>query len=250
MSRHKTVVEQKQQFLQSKKQHLSRGIAPSEKLKQIALDGGVELSVLKGAVDKVNRELKQHSRRVYSRQMSEHIVGQIDIFYWDSGTRELDDETIDATTDMTDDEHVIHQSEDLTQDSVIAKLPTRWDTSSDPTPSSEERVDQDDYLSAITRLQSLSAHRLTLQQKLNTYRTLLALLEPYRNPKENVQPNLVWRDSPLAGELGKTRTLAIRVAGRVGERFGDVQVPATADDGDIDLGEDANVKVKKVLAGW
>lgn len=52
MSRHKTVVEQKQQFLQSKKHHLSRGIAPSEKLRQIALDGGVELSVLKGAVDK------------------------------------------------------------------------------------------------------------------------------------------------------------------------------------------------------
>jgi hypothetical protein len=52
MSRHKTVVEQKQHFLQSRKQYLSRGIVPSEKLKQIAHDGGVELSVLKGAVDK------------------------------------------------------------------------------------------------------------------------------------------------------------------------------------------------------
>lgn len=183
--------------------------------------------------------------------MSEHVVEQIDTFYWDSGTREVDDETIDTTADMTDDEHTMYQSEDLTRDSVIAKLPTRWDTSSDPTPpSSGERVDQDDYLSAITRLQSLSSHRLTLQQKLNTHRTLLALLEPYRNPKENVQPNLVWKDSPLAGELGKARTLAIRVAGRVGERFGDMQVPATAEDGDVDMGEDANDKVKKVLAGW
>ncbi|KAK7186097.1 hypothetical protein DPSP01_000696 [Paraphaeosphaeria sporulosa] len=251
MSSHKTIVEQKQQFLQSKKQYLSRGIAPSEKLKQIALDGGVELSVLKGAVDKVNRELKQHSRRVYSRQMSEHVVEQIDTFYWESGSRDVDDEAIDTTTDMTDDEHAIYQGEDLTQDAVIAKLPTRWDTSSDPTPSSaEEHVDQDDYLSAITRLQSLSAHRLTLQQKLNTYRTLLALLEPYRNPKNNVQPNLVWKDSPLATELGKTRTLAIRVAGRLGEKFGDVQVPATDEGRDIDMSEDANDKVNRVLAGW
>jgi hypothetical protein len=183
--------------------------------------------------------------------MTEHVVEQVDTFYWDSGTHDVDDEAADAMTDMTDDENAVYQNEDFTQDSVITKLPTRWDTSSEPTPSSsEERIDQDDYLSAMTRLQSLSAQRLTLHQKLNTYRTLLALLEPYRKPKENVQPNLVWKDSPLAGELGKTRTLAIRVAGRVGERFGDVQVPATAEDGDIDMGEDANDKVKKVLAGW
>lgn len=183
--------------------------------------------------------------------MSEHVVEQIDTFYWDSGTtRDGDDETIDTITE-TDDEHAIYQSEDLTQDSVIAKLPARWDTSSDPTASSvEDRVDQDDYLSAITRLQSLSAHRLTLQQKLNTYRTLLVLLEPYRRPKENVQPNLVWKDSPIAGELGRTRTLAIRVAGRVGEKFGDVQVPATDEGGDIDMREDVNAKVNKILAGW
>ncbi|KAJ4351679.1 uncharacterized protein N0V89_007022 [Didymosphaeria variabile] len=250
MSRHKTVVEQKQQFLQSRKQYLSRGIAPSERLKQIAHEGGVELSVLKGAVDKVNRELKQHSRRVYSRQMTEHVVEQIDTFYWDSGTRNVDDDAVDATTDMTEDENAMYLNDDLTQDVNIAQLPTRWDTFSDPSPSSlEDPIDQDDYLSAMTRLQSLSAQRLTLQQKLNTYRTLLALLEPYRQPKDNVQPNLVWKDSPLAGELGKMRTLAIRVAGRVGEKFVDAQVPATVEE-DIAVEEDGNEKVKKVLANW
>ncbi|KAF1972559.1 hypothetical protein BU23DRAFT_467820 [Bimuria novae-zelandiae CBS 107.79] len=250
MSRHKTVVEQKQQFLQSRKQYLSRGIVPSEKLKQLAHDGGVELSVLKGVVDKVNRELKQHSRRVYSRQMTEHVVEHIDAFYWDSGTRDVDDETADATTDAADEGTAIAQNDDLTQDSCIAKLPARWDTSSDPRPSPSDLVDQDDYLSAVTRLQTLSAQRLTLQQKLNTYRTLLALLEPYRKPKDNVQPNLVWKQTPLADELGKTRTLAIRVAGRVEERFGDIEVPATADDGDIKIEENGVEKVKNVLASW
>lgn len=57
MSRQGTVVEQKQQFIQSKKQFLSRGIVPSEKLKRIAHDGGVELSVLKGALDKGARHI-------------------------------------------------------------------------------------------------------------------------------------------------------------------------------------------------
>ena len=199
----------------------------------------------------VNRELKQHSRRVYSRQMTEHVVEQIDQLYWDSGTRDVDDETTDTTTDITEDESTVYLNDDLTQESCIAKLPLRWDASSDPPPSpSAERVDQDDYLSAMTRLQSLSAQRLTLQQKLNTYRTLLALLEPYRKPKTNVQPNLVWKDAPLAAELSRTRTLAIRVAGRVDERFGNIEVPATDEDGDVGMEEDGKDKVKRVLAAW
>lgn len=200
---------------------------------------------------KVNRELKQHSRRVYSRQMTEHVVEQIDTFYWDSGTRDVDDETADETSYMSDDGNTIYQNEDLTQDSCITKLPTRWDTSSDPVPSSStDHVDQDDYLSTMTRLQALSAQRLTLQQKLNTYRTLLTLLEPYRKPKENVQPNLVWKETPLAGELGRTRTLAIRVAGRIGERFGDQELATADDDGDVEMEENGKDKVKKVLSAW
>jgi hypothetical protein len=93
-----------------------------------------------------------------------------------------------------------------------------------------------------------------LQNKLNTYRTLLSLLEPYRKPKENIQPNLVWKDSPLAPELTKLRTLAIRVAGRVGERFGDAQVPSpTEDEEDIDmegLRDEGKRKVDRMLDSW
>lgn len=52
MSKQSTIVEQKQLFLQTRKQLLSRGIAPSERLRTIANNGGIELSVLKGALDK------------------------------------------------------------------------------------------------------------------------------------------------------------------------------------------------------
>lgn len=248
MSRQGTVVEQKQFFLQAKKHHLSRAIIPSQRLKAIADDGGIELSVVKGALDKVNRDLKQHSRKVYSRQMIDHVVTQIDELYWESGTREMDDNEDEAHEEDAD---TLHQSDDLTLDANIDKLPTVWDTSADRTSSS---VTQDDYTAALARLQDLSAQRLTLQSKLSTYRTLLTLLEPYRNPTKNIQPNLVWKDAPLAPELAKTRTLAIRVAGRVSERFGDVQVPATADeevDVDmLDLQGQGRKKLDAVLAGW
>jgi hypothetical protein len=186
--------------------------------------------------------------------MMEHVVEQIDQLYWELGTSDIDEEH-DASTEQSDDAHVVYQNDDLTQDNLIAKLPMLWDTSADATPRSGD-VDQDDYLASVSRLQELSAQRQMLQNKLNTYKTLLSLLEPYRKPKENIQPNLVWKDSPLAPELMKTRTLAIRVAGRVGERFGDIQVPATAedeDDEDVDMDGLQDVgkrKVEKVLAGW
>jgi hypothetical protein len=198
----------------------------------------------------VNRDLKQHSRKVYSRQMIEHVVEQIDMLYWESGTRDIDEEN-DAATEIADATNVVYQNDDLTQDENIAKLPTHWNTSAEPASS---RTSQDEYLTSVSRLQDLAARRQMLQNKLNTYRTLLSLLEPYRKPKENIQPNLVWKDSPLAPELMKTRTLAIRVAGRVGEKFGDVQVPATAEsDEDVDMDELQNEgkrKVDRVLDSW
>ncbi|KAF1945983.1 hypothetical protein EJ02DRAFT_451087 [Clathrospora elynae] len=243
-SNQRTVVEQKQLFLQSRKQLLSRGIPPSERLRTIAQDGGIELSVMKGVLDKVNRDLKLHSRQVYSRQMIEHVVEQIDTLYWESGTQHVDDEAEDAV----DDANTLNQSDDLTRDENIAKLPAIW-------PSRDADITQDAYLSSVSRLQSLSAHRQTLQNRLTTYRTLLSLLEPYRKPQENIQPNLVWKDAPLAPEITKTRTLAIRVAGRVEERFGHVQVPATAEDDDEDIdmeafGNAGQQKLNKILAGW
>lgn len=249
MSKQGTVVEQKQLFLQSKKQLLSRGIPPSERLRTIAEDGGIELSVLKGVLDKVNRDLKQHSRKVYSRQMIEHVVEQIDTLYWESGAQQTDDEDDSEITDDIEDTNTLYQTDDLTLDENIAKLPAVFPTSS--------TASQDEYLSAVARLQSLSAHRQTLQNRLTTYHTLLSLLEPFRNPKENIQPNMVWKDAPLAPELAKVRTLAIRVAGRVGEKLGDVQVPATAEEedegSDVDmdgLRSSRQKKVNDVLASW
>jgi hypothetical protein len=185
--------------------------------------------------------------------MIEHVVEQIDKLYWESGTREVDEEA-HAATEHADDANTLFQGDDLTRNEHIAKLPTVWDISSDPPSSRDTDITQDDYLASVARLQDLSARHQMLQNKLGTRRTLLSLLEPYRRPKENIQPNLVWKDSPLAPELTKMRTLAIRVAGRLGERFGDVQVPATAEDEeDVDMEDPQSVgkmKVTTILANW
>jgi hypothetical protein len=185
--------------------------------------------------------------------MMEHVVEQIDKLYWESGAREIDEE-VDATAEHPDGANALYVGDDLTRDENIAKLPTVWDTSADPASSRNNDITQGDYLASVARLQDLSARHQMLQNKLSTRRTLLSLLEPYRKPKESIQPNLVWKDSPLAPELMKMRTLSIRVAGRLGERFGDVQVPATAEDEeDVDMDDVQDVgkkKVDSVLANW
>lgn len=181
--------------------------------------------------------------------MIEHVVEQIDILYWESGAQHADDDE-DANPQFDvheDDTHLPYQNSDLTLDENIAKLPTTW-------PDRDAKVTQDEYLSSVSRLQELSARRQTLQNRLDTYRTLLSLLEPYRKPTENIQPNLVWKDAPLAPELAKTRTLATRVAARVEEKFGNVQVPSTAeDDEDVNmegLENEGRRKVDRVLESW
>jgi hypothetical protein len=185
--------------------------------------------------------------------MIEHVVEQIDILYWESGARDIDEE-LDTATDVIEDANTLYQSDDLTQDDMIAKLPTTWDISAEPSSSRDGDITQDDYLASVARLQDLASQRQMLQNKLNSTRTLLSLLQPYRKPKENIQPNLVWKDSPLAPELAKVRTLAIRVAARVEERFGDVQIPATAEDEEVvdmdDLQDEGKRKVDKVLDSW
>jgi hypothetical protein len=98
---------------------------------------------------------------------------------------------------------------------------------------------------------------LNLAQKIYTYRTLLTLLEPYRNPQTTIQPNLVTHDGALNTELTKTQTLAIRVAGRIGEKFGEGQARSGRQEGGEDDQdevmegmEDEGVKLENVIASW
>lgn len=62
---------------------------------------------------------------------------------------------------------------------------------------------------------SLDDQRQQRRQRLDQLRRLQDLLEPFGNPQENIQPNLVKRDGELVQELEKMRMLAARVGGRI-----------------------------------
>lgn len=65
------------------------------------------------------------------------------------------------------------------------------------------------------RLVALDNRRQEKQKQLAQYKQLEDLLEPFKNPQENIQPNLLTRDGELVRELDKMRMLVARVAGRV-----------------------------------
>ncbi|KAF2199467.1 hypothetical protein GQ43DRAFT_352033, partial [Delitschia confertaspora ATCC 74209] len=214
-----TVVSEKSKFLRRQTRILSESVMASARSVEKARKAGLPESVIRDVIQRVNRELKRHSKIVYSDMSIRHVADQIDTLYWNSAAPELEIQG-DSALDTEADDGTLYEGDDLSLGRNIEKLPTSWDASEESPASDEDNaIDQDAYASALTRLQDLSTRRLTLQHKLTTYRTLLSLLEPYRNPQETVQPNLVTRDGPLATELGRTRKLAIRVAGRVGEKI-------------------------------
>jgi hypothetical protein len=93
----------------------------------------------------------------------------------------------------------------------------------------------ENFTAALTRLQELSERRKAMQCKLEQYKKLQELLEPLKNAKTSVQPNLVTKDGALAEELARTKTLGIRVAGGIARRKERADGLGRGDDGDEDV---------------
>lgn len=67
----------------------------------------------------VNRDLKRHAREVHSRQMTDHVVEQIDLLYWEAGAPALETEP-DVTAEAgADDSGILYQGEDLMLDKLV-----------------------------------------------------------------------------------------------------------------------------------
>ena len=102
---------------------------------------------------------------------------------------------------------------------MIASLPESYNDLHllpSPSPSSDHEASAR-YRELLSRLTALAARRDVETSKFARYKQLQTLLEPFTNPQENIQPNLVTRDGELGKELEKMRVLLARVTGRIGE---------------------------------
>lgn len=93
----------------------------------------------------------------------------------------------------------------------------------------------------MARLRALSARRADLESKLALYRKLSEALKPLKDPRDNIQPNLITRDGPLTEELVRCRALAARVAGRLADRQPDAYFEGE-DSSDIDVQQEVEIE--------
>jgi hypothetical protein len=98
-----------------------------------------------------------------------------------------------------------------------------------------------DLKNKITRLQELKTRRAAARKKLDALHQFQDFIHPIKDPQSTVQPSLVTRDGPLAEELARSKTLGIRVAGRVAG----LDVGGDGDE-DVDM-IDQDEKVRSIL---
>ena len=188
---------------------------------------------LTDVLSKANDKIKSHNRAVFSAQATRHIAEQIETLYWNEVR--LEREAINGATQQG--ETTITRGVDLRTSEGLAELGETWaDILSVPAPNVSEtdpdrtREDADTvdetasaeqaahYASLLSQLQTLTARRDAARQTLQRYQQLHTLLEPYENPQQRIQPNLVTKDGELARELERMRALLARVTARMGEQ--------------------------------
>ncbi|KAI9038802.1 kinetochore subunit FTA4 family protein [Aspergillus affinis] len=200
----RTIPELKSSFLRAQVRILTESLEAPEDWKQYATDpDNDELTdkVVGDALQKLNAALKQHNRIVYSSQAIHHVAQQIASLYWTSITQ--------ASRSQNSLERGVEKTVDLSSHMNITQLPVEVN---DPSASEEDRQR---YQQLRERLIGLDKRRQQRQRRLDQLRQLQHLLEPFQEPQENIQPNLVTRDGELMKELEKMRMLVARVGGRI-----------------------------------
>ncbi|KAL3480291.1 kinetochore Sim4 complex subunit Fta4 [Aspergillus californicus] len=206
MESSRSISELKSSFIRAQVRILSESLEAPEDWRSYAAEPaeeGLSDKVVGDVLQKLNAALKQHNRIVYSSQAIQHVAQQITTLYWSSVSQ--------ATRELVSLEGGVDRTVDLSSHPNITQLPGElYDESA-----SEE--DQLRYKRLRARLASLDNLRQKRQRRLDQLRQLQHLLEPFREPQENVQPNLATRDGELVRELEKMRMLVARVSGRIGQ---------------------------------
>ncbi|ODH38384.1 hypothetical protein ACO22_02383 [Paracoccidioides brasiliensis] len=204
----KTITELKSSFVRSQVRILSEALTPSEEWRDYgpAFEDDIPDKTVEDVLQKLNAVLKKHNRAVFSSQAIHHVARQIESLYWNS---------IDAETGVGPLQGlVVEKGTDLTNSKSIARLPENWREDGD------EDIGQDDklrYEHLHQRLIELDNQRKQQQERLAQYKQLRELLEPFKDPQVNIQPNLVTRDSLLGQEIDRMRMLVAKVTSRVGK---------------------------------
>ncbi|KAL4774724.1 kinetochore Sim4 complex subunit Fta4 [Aspergillus nidulans var. acristatus] len=206
MESSRSIPELKSSFIRTQIRILSESLEAPEDWRSYTtepVEEDLSDKVVGDVLQKLNAALKQHNRVIYSSQAIQHVAQQIASLYWASVSQ--------ATREVTSLERGVDRTVDLSSHPIITQLPGEL---YDQSASEEEQLR---YKRLRERLANLDNQRQQRQRRLDQLRLLQRLLEPFREPQTNVQPNLVTKDGELVRELEKMRMLVARVSGRIAQ---------------------------------
>ncbi|KAJ5097194.1 hypothetical protein N7456_007915 [Penicillium angulare] len=203
----RTISELKSTFIWNQVRILSENLEPPEDWRNYAVeteDGALPDKVIQDVLHKVNWEAKQHNRVVYPSQAIHHVAHQIANLYWASVSQEIQSRAAFAKG--------VEKTADLSRHMNIVNLPLDLESQG----ANDEQSAR--YQHLRERLASLDQQRQQRQRRRDQLQHLHRLLEPFNDPQQDIQPNLVTRDGDLAQELEKMRMLVARVGGRIAQQ--------------------------------
>ncbi|KAJ9480961.1 hypothetical protein VN97_g12552 [Penicillium thymicola] len=203
----RTISELKSAFIWSQVRIFSESLDLPEDWRNYAAEtteGDLSDKVIEDVLHKVNAAAKQHNRVVYSSQAIHHVAQQIANLYWSSVSQEARSRDAFARG--------IEKTTDLSREINITKMPVTFESQE----ASEEEHTR--YRELRERLASLDSQRQQRQRRLDQLQHLRRLVEPFRDPKNDIQSNLITKDGELVQELEKMRMLVASVGGRIAQQ--------------------------------
>ncbi|RYP90061.1 hypothetical protein DL770_003841 [Monosporascus sp. CRB-9-2] len=270
-----TILAHKTDFLNAQTLQLSRALTPSNAWRRASNrrraavrsgDNGNEnesvTPLSEKAVDdalyRLNHALLQHSRRVYAPQATRHVAEQIEALYLEAGERGVragDDDDEDENADGVTAEGGRRLRVGVDFNNAIASLPPTWDQHPSAARASQAEshpLEARRYADLAAQLAALASRRRDARERVDRLRRMQALLAPFADAAQQVQPNLVTRNGEVEKELERMRVLLVRVAGRVAQLPGGSRDAVDEDEmmnaQDLDALESA--KVERLLNGF
>jgi hypothetical protein len=173
---------------------------------------------------KVNEKIQANNRSVFPPQAQRHVAEQINTLYWNEVLAEYT-AARNAGTELAGPrpgETTVRRALDLVELGGVMQLGESWRDVAvvgEEEEAEQSRKDSESFAQRYTeeraQLLELCRRRDEAEAKLARYKRLQELLEPYENPQENIQPNLVTRDGELSREMDRMRVLLARVTARM-----------------------------------
>lgn len=156
---------------------------------------------------------------------------QIDKLYWNKGDRGVvgvsgvGEEWRDRAGDLRDED-------------VIAQIPEEWQSTRAPEASAR-------FTELQERLKELDGRRKVAREKVEGYRKMRELLEPFGEEEGRLQENIVTKNGEVEKELERMRMLMLRVERGVGG----LEERGNGEEMDVDWVEEGRKKVDAILKG-